>query len=63
MKKYKTPKEAYFSWQGMGLFDLIPGIRDLPYPIRFILMAITVTVVVVLFMFGLAFLGLLVESL
>ena len=40
---HKTAKEAYGSWSGLGLFDLIPGIRDLPYSIRFILMVIVVT--------------------
>ena len=39
--RYKTLKEAY-SWSGLGLFDLIPVIRDLPYLIRFVIMAATV---------------------
>lgn len=41
----KTFTQAYFSWSGLGLFDLIPGIRDLPYFVRFALM---VTVVLAL---------------
>ncbi|MFH1565872.1 MAG: hypothetical protein ABIB98_01580 [bacterium] len=45
-KEEKTLKKAYLSWKGLGLFDLIPGVRDLPYVVRFILMAITVTLVV-----------------
>jgi hypothetical protein len=40
---HKTAGEAYGTWKGLGLFDLIPGIRDLPYPVRFILMLIIVT--------------------
>ena len=43
--RYKTFKEAYTMWSGLGIFDLIPGIRDLPYPIRFLLMAIVITLV------------------
>jgi hypothetical protein len=43
--RYKTAKEAY-SWGGLGLFDLIPGVRDLPYPARLTLMIVTVVVVV-----------------
>lgn len=27
-----------WSWQGLGIIDLIPGVRDLPYPVKFILM-------------------------
>ena len=46
-KKKKTVKKAYLSWKGLGLFDLIPGVRDLPYVVRFLLMVITVIVVVV----------------
>lgn len=45
---HKTAKEAYFSWGGMGLFDLIPGIRDLPGPVRLILMLIVVGVLVLI---------------
>jgi hypothetical protein len=40
--RYKTAKEAYGSWSGLGLFDLIPGVRDLPFPVRFVLMAVVV---------------------
>ena len=47
-KKNKTVKDAYFSWKGLGLFDLIPGIRDLSYPIRLILMVVTLTIVLTL---------------
>lgn len=39
-------REAYFSWRGLGLFDLIPGVRDLPYLMRFLIMIILVTVLV-----------------
>jgi hypothetical protein len=38
----KTVKNAYLSWSGLGLFDLIPGIRNLPYFVRFALMVIVV---------------------
>jgi len=43
--RYMTAKEAY-SWGGLGLFDLIPGIRDLPFAARFILMIVVVTLIV-----------------
>ena len=46
--RHKSVKEAYCSWKGLGVFDLIPGIRDLPYPVRFILMICTVTVLVII---------------
>ena len=39
---HKTPKEAFGSWKGLGIFDLIPGIRALPYLVRLILMIIVV---------------------
>jgi hypothetical protein len=38
----KTVKQAYLSWGGLGLFDLIPGIRGLPYFVRFALMVICI---------------------
>jgi len=44
---HKTVKDAYGSWKGLGLIDLIPGIRDLPYPVRFILMIIVVALLVI----------------
>jgi hypothetical protein len=47
--RYKTSKEAY-SLTGLGLFDLIPGIRDLPYIIRLILMVVVVAGVILLLM-------------
>ena len=43
--RYMTAKEAY-SWGGLGLFDLIPGIRDLPFAARLILMIVAVTLIV-----------------
>jgi uncharacterized membrane protein YvbJ len=48
---HKTVKEAYGS-KGLGLLDLIPGIRDLPYPVRLILMIIVVTLLVIFIVFG-----------
>jgi len=33
---HKTFKEAYFSKKGMGLIDLIPGIRDFSFPARLV---------------------------
>ena len=45
-KKKKTIKKAYLSLKGLGLFDLIPGVRDLPYVVRLVLAVITVIVVV-----------------
>jgi hypothetical protein len=47
-KVYKTVGEAYSSWAGMGLFDLIPGIRDLPFIVRLFLTFITVLTVIFL---------------
>ena len=43
---HKTFKEAY-SWKGMGLMDLIPGIRDLPFVARLAILALVLTVVIV----------------
>ncbi len=40
---HKTVVEAYTS--GLGLFDLIPGIRDLPDPLRYGLMLIVLFVI------------------
>jgi len=45
--RYKTFIEAY-SWGGLGLFDMTPGIRDFPYPVRFAIMLVTVMAVVLL---------------
>jgi predicted amidophosphoribosyltransferase len=36
----KTYKEAY-GGMGLGLFDMIPVVRDLPYAMRYVLMAIS----------------------
>jgi hypothetical protein len=44
----KTSSEAYFSLSGLGLFDLIPGVQELPYPARLILMIVTITAIIVL---------------
>lgn len=44
--RYKTAKEAYGTWGGLGLFDLLPGIRDLPYPVRLLLMAVVVCLLI-----------------
>jgi len=44
--RHKTAKEAYFSLGGLGLFDLIPGVRNLPYPIRFVIMIVVVAAAV-----------------
>jgi len=51
-KNRKIGKQSYFSWKGLGLLDLIPGVRDLPYPVRLVLMVFTV-VVLVSILFGL----------
>jgi outer membrane protein assembly factor BamE (lipoprotein component of BamABCDE complex) len=37
---HKTVNEAYFGSNGMGLLDLIPGIRDLPSAARFAIMTV-----------------------
>lgn len=46
--RYKTKKEAY-GWCGMGLFDLIPGIRALPTPVRVLLLIIVLVGVYLFF--------------
>lgn len=45
---HKTVKEAYFSKKGMGLIDLIPGIRDLPFSLRIIVLIIGLFVFMVI---------------
>jgi hypothetical protein len=45
---HKTAREAYFSWRGMGLFDLIPGVRDLPWYVRLILLTTVITLLVLI---------------
>jgi hypothetical protein len=45
-KKRRTVGEAY-SWGGLGVIDLIPGIRDLLYAVRFIIMLVVVACIVV----------------
>ena len=45
-RTHKTVAEAYGSPSGLGLFDLIPGIRDLPDPVRKAAMIVVVSVVV-----------------
>ena len=52
-KNKKSWKQAYFSWKGLELFDLIPGVRDLPYPVRLFLMIVTVVIVVSVVMLAL----------
>ena len=37
--KHKSVREAY-SWKGLGVIDLLPGVRDLPYPARFVIAVI-----------------------
>ena len=49
--RHKTAKEAYGF--GLGLFDLIPGIRDLPFFLRFVLALIVVGGVVPIIIFAL----------
>lgn len=57
-KNHKTIKDAYFSWKGLGLFDLIPGIRDLSYPLKLILMIITLIIILsVIFLSVIGFLS------
>lgn len=45
----KTAKEAY-SWNGMGILDLIPGIRDLPDSVRLVLMIIGVALLLFVYL-------------
>jgi len=45
---HKTAKEAYGSWSGLGLLDLIPGIRDLPFGVRFAIMLVVVVLTVLI---------------
>lgn len=51
-RTHKTVAEAYGSPNGLGLFDLIPGIRDLPHQVRKGLMIVVVFVVVGLINLG-----------
>jgi hypothetical protein len=44
--RHKTVREAYGSWGGMGLFDLIPGVRDLPGTLRLLLLIVVVGAIV-----------------
>ena len=38
--RYKTMEES-LSWTGFGVIDLVPGIRDLPDPVRLLLVLIS----------------------
>ena len=40
-------KKAY-GGKGLGMVDLIPGVRDLPTPLRFVLMVVCVCIFMVL---------------
>lgn len=42
---HKTVNDAYFSSKGMGLIDLIPGVRDLPFLARLALTALLLAIV------------------
>lgn len=44
----KSTSEAFFSARGFGVIDLIPGIRDLPYAARFVLVLIMIGVLALL---------------
>jgi putative ABC transport system ATP-binding protein len=44
--RYKTAIEAFGSFGGMGLIDLIPGVRDFPTPVRFLLGVICIVILV-----------------
>ena len=35
--RYRTTREA-FSWTGLGVLDLIPGVRSLPDPVKLVLL-------------------------
>ncbi len=39
---HKSAKEAYLSKSGMGLIDLIPGIREAPTPVKWIFVVVAV---------------------
>ena len=45
---HKTAKDAFFRWGGLGLIDLIPGVRDLPYAARFAIMVVAVLLLVLI---------------
>src|SRR5262249_51884337 len=49
---HKTYTQAYESPSGLGLFDLIPGIRDLPDPVRKATALVSVVVIVSLLILG-----------
>ena len=46
MNRQKNIKDSYFSLKGLGLFDLIPCVRDLPYIVKFILMVVTLIIII-----------------
>jgi hypothetical protein len=48
---HKSVAEAY-QGSGLGLFDLVPGIRDLPHSVRYALMLVTVSSIVGLMILG-----------
>lgn len=44
LNPHKTYQEA-FSGMGLGLFDLLPGVRDLPYAMRYVITAVSIILV------------------
>jgi tRNA(Ile2) C34 agmatinyltransferase TiaS len=51
-RSHKTIAEAYGTPSGLGLFDLVPGVRDLPYHIRKTVMIVFVSGIVGLLILG-----------
>lgn len=47
VSRKKTMRQAY-SKGGLGVIDLIPGVRDLPYGVRLVLMIILVAFLLIL---------------
>jgi len=50
--RHKKFREAYFTWTGLGLFDLIPGIRDLSFKVRLLVMILFIGTMVFMFTVG-----------
>jgi hypothetical protein len=46
VRRHKTLREAYTTPDGLGLMDLIPGVRDLPWLVRLLIVFADVMVVV-----------------
>jgi hypothetical protein len=46
VRRHKTLREAYTTPDGLGFMDFIPGVRDLPWLVRLLILGAVVLVVV-----------------